>query len=302
MITWFNVKKWWRMLRGKSLLHVHQNEGKFYSKSTIAGYYNDLTEKVLLNQEHYNEIVPFPEKVENGSFYFPVAIFQYGLGAYDLYLSHHDEDLMKNKIIAFGKWAIEHQEENGLWDAFSYLYPGFPYGAMAQGEGASFLLRVYQITKEDIYLDAAKKALDAMLNHTALIQKDSSNPKKFLLLEFMNKPVVYNGWIFSLFGLYDGYLAFREEKYLDAFRQSSSYLADKLKEMDCGYWSMYSESGAIASPFYHRLHIALLNVMADLTEDKAFKEKADLFDKYQKSRWNRARSFVKKAWQKIWEK
>lgn len=41
----YNIKKWIRMLMGRSLLHVPQNIGNSFSLIEIKGYYNDLTHK-----------------------------------------------------------------------------------------------------------------------------------------------------------------------------------------------------------------------------------------------------------------
>lgn len=47
-VNLFKIKKWTKMLRGNSVYHVNQNEGKYYSKTEVKGYYNNLTDKVLL--------------------------------------------------------------------------------------------------------------------------------------------------------------------------------------------------------------------------------------------------------------
>ena len=60
-------------------------------------------------------------------------------------------------------WILDKQEEKGGWDNFSYFYKNAPYGAMAQGEGSSVLLRAYTLTGDVKYRNAAKKAIDFML-------------------------------------------------------------------------------------------------------------------------------------------
>lgn len=72
--------------------------------------------------------------------YFPVAIFQYALRCYDLWLIEKDE-VYKNKFIQCTLWTLDKKDEKGRWDNFSHIYKNAPYGAMAQGEGASVLLR-----------------------------------------------------------------------------------------------------------------------------------------------------------------
>ena len=42
MISNAMIQKWIKMLRHDSVLHVEQDEGKYYSVSEIAGYYNNF--------------------------------------------------------------------------------------------------------------------------------------------------------------------------------------------------------------------------------------------------------------------
>ena len=119
------------MLRGKSVHHVDQREGRIYSVSEIKGYYNDLTEKVTRFGLE-NDEVPMSTVDSGKQMYFPIEIFQYGLAAYDLYLLNNDESMLK-KAIACGKWALDNQQENGGWITFAHKNKDHPYSSMAQG-------------------------------------------------------------------------------------------------------------------------------------------------------------------------
>ena len=78
-ISTFNIKKWYRMLRGKSILHVNQGLGRCFSTTDICGYYNDLTEKVTKMPELLNcDELPHVEDERGEQILFPVAVFQYG--------------------------------------------------------------------------------------------------------------------------------------------------------------------------------------------------------------------------------
>ena len=46
MISNAMIQKWVRMLRHDSVLHVEQDEGKYYSVSEIDGYYNNFCGKI----------------------------------------------------------------------------------------------------------------------------------------------------------------------------------------------------------------------------------------------------------------
>lgn len=84
----YNIKKWFLMLTGRSILHVNQDLGRYFSAAEVKGYYNNLTEKVTRLQPLLDtEDLPTSPDESGGHVLFPVAIFQYGLGAYDLYLA-----------------------------------------------------------------------------------------------------------------------------------------------------------------------------------------------------------------------
>jgi len=51
----------------------------------------------------------------------------------------------------------------------------------------------------------------------------------------------------------------------------------------------------LASPFYHRLHVVQLRVMAKLAADGSFDEIADRWEAYGQHRANRARALVEKS-------
>ena len=51
----------------------------------------------------------------------------------------------------------------------------------------------------------------------------------------------------------------------------------------------------LASPFYHRLHVVQLRVMAALTGDLRFAEIADRWEGYTRHRSNRTRALVEKS-------
>mgnify|MGYP002619306612 CR=1 FL=1 len=58
-VSIYNIKRWVRMLTGKSIYHVEQGLGKAIGKG---GYYNDLTQKVLLGEKNLDENgIPFLE-------------------------------------------------------------------------------------------------------------------------------------------------------------------------------------------------------------------------------------------------
>lgn len=295
------IAKWTNMLRGKSVYHVNQGPGLIYSKDEIKGYYNNLTEKVTRFGYSDNRI---PQTiVDSGeTIYFSIAIFQYGLGAYDLYLLSEKKDAtMLQKAIACADWAIENQQEDGAWVTFAYETPEYPYSAMAQGEAISLLLRVYQETKDNKYLEAAKKSKDFML-----LSFEEGGPTKYegddvYLYECPKDPLILNGWVFSIWGLMDYCKMVGDPATNDVLDRTLKTLEKRLPVFNLRYWSMYEDGKRICSPFYHKLHIAQLSVMFDLTGKDVYKHFADKWQKYQDNWFYRKLAFVKKASQKVIE-
>ena len=300
-VNLYNIKKWYLMLSGKSILHVNQDLGKCFSATEIKGYYNNLTEKVTKEKELL-ETDKLPRlKTENGkTVLFPVGIFQYGLGAYDLFILDRNKIYLE-KFRQCVEWTVTNQEESGAWKNFDYVFPDDPYGAMCQGEGASLLIRAYKQYGDKKYLDAAIKAIDFMLKPVEEGGTSDYIDGGLILLEFTNSAAVLNGWIFALFGLYDLVLVTDTEKYKKALKNTVNTIINKLPDFDCGYWSMYDLNGKITSPFYHNLHIAQMQAMYMITNEKVFDEYAKKWELYRNKFFNSKFAFVKKAMQKIME-
>lgn len=295
------ISKWYHMISGNSSYHVNQGVGRIYSKSGLKGYYNDLTEKV--SRFGYDDDRIPQTIVDTGeTIYFSIAIFQYGLAAYDLFLlSERKDGSMLDKAVACARWGVENQQSDGAWVTFAYETPDYPYSAMAQGEAISLLLRVYQETNEDKYLAAARKAKEFML-----LPFEEGGPTKYegddvYLYECPKDPLILNGWIFSLWGLMDYCKVVEDANAKDLLNRTLATLERKLPDFNLSYWSMYEDGKRISSPFYHKLHVAQLNVMYDLTGKEVYKAYADKWHKYELNWFYRKLAFIKKACQKVLE-
>lgn len=298
-ISLYKIKKWSDMLFGKSIHHVNQDEGKVFSKELVRGYYNNLTEKVTRGGD-YDVPKSFVDTGEE--IFFSIEIFQYGLGAYDLYLLSEKRDVaMLRKTVACAQWGVENQQSDGAWVTFAYETPDYPYSAMAQGEAISLMLRVYLETSDEKFLAAAKKAEEFMLKSF-----EEGGPTKYVghdvyLYECPKDPLILNGWIFSLWGLMDYCKMVDDANANDVLNRTLSTLERKLPDFNLSYWSMYEDGKRISSPFYHKLHVAQLNVMYNLTGKDVYKTYADKWHKYELNWLYRKLAFIKKACQKILE-
>ena len=294
------IKKWTKMLLGKSVYHVNQDCGKFINRYKIEGYYNNLMEKVSFRNN--SSELPITTTDDGRKIFFPIELAQYGLGAYDLFLKTNDEYYL---YIAekCGEWLLDNQGDNGGWRNFEFLNPTFPYSSMAQGEAVSLFARLFVSKNDKKYLSAAKKAIDFMLLPIEKGGTAKYEGQDIYLYEYTipGETIVLNGWIFSIWGIYDYYLLTLDNEIYNIFKKSISSLLNKLEVYDCGYWTYYDEQVKIASPFYHRLHIAQLQALYEITNIEKFQFYEKKWRKYNSNFLNKSRAFIIKAYQKIFE-
>ena len=290
------------MLTGKSVLHVNQDLGKHFEIRELKGYYNNMMEKVSY-QPHLvdSDELPILHTENGGTFIFPVAVFQFSFGLLDYYYESKDERYLV-KFRQCADWALSKQRADGAWDNFSYAYPTHPFGAMAQGEGASMLLRAYKLFDDAKYLDAASKAIEFMLKPLEEGGCTMYDGKDVVFQEFQHLPTVLNGWIFSWWGLYDYVLVSHDPRLKQVMERSLSSLVKFLPRFSCAIWSMYDLGGKITSPFYHNLHIAQMDAMFRLTGQEIFNQFAYRWRKQKGNKLYKALAFGRKCFQKIIER
>ena len=296
-VTKYQLQKWIKKYVLKTQQGFRQGVGQIYSVNEVKGYYNDLREKVTDKPLGDTEL-PMNYIDTGEQIYFSIGIMQYGLACYDLYLMEHDPK-MKQKMFLCADWAVENIEENGGWKTFAHLFPERPYSSMAQGEGVSLLIRAYLESGKEKYLEAAKKAVYFMLVSTEEGGVCISNDTDLIFKEYTERPIVMNGWIFSLWGLFDYVKATGDETIRAAYEKSLATLERYIPHYDLGYWTRYDYSERTASPSYHKLHIDQFFVMYDLTGHKIFKTYLEKFKKYQNSFWCRNKALILKAIQKF---
>jgi heparosan-N-sulfate-glucuronate 5-epimerase len=240
----------------------------------------------------------------------PIAIAQWGLGNYNLFFRSQSSE-RKKKFLAASDWLCAHLEPNplGLWvwnHHFDWEYRSSLkapwYSALAQGQGISLLVRAYQETGTDTYLEAARRAFASFLKPTHEGGVSFTDVRGNLWFEeYMVSPPTHtlNGFIWAAWGVYDYFLATQCSAARDLFAQAVLTLRANLDLYDLGFWSLYEQSGTlfpmIASPFYHRLHVAQLRVMHRLTGDEIFAGFANKWETYARSRAKRTRALCYKG-------
>ncbi len=270
----------------------------FREKADYAGHYDT------------NGIPMLDYRGSIGLQYNPIAIAQWGLANCNILCATQNES-RRQRTLKAAEWLAVNLEQNprGLWvwnHHFDWEYRDTLkapwYSGLAQGQGVSLLLRAYAEARDEKYLGAADRAFLALTKPIAeggVLFEDVAN--NLWIEEYLVNPPTHilNGFIWALWGVFDFWLARSDPNARWIFDRGVETLLRNLASYDTGYWSLYEKSGTglrmLASPFYHRLHIVQLRVMATLTGNRRFADFADRWEAYAKHRANRARALVEKS-------
>jgi hypothetical protein len=242
--------------------------------------------------------------------YNPIAIAQYGLGNYNLFLAGQDAE-RRRKFLLSADWLVENLQPNAfglsVWNHnFDFEYRDTLrspwYSGLAQGQGISLLVRAARHTGDSRYMVAAGEAFESL---TRPVKSGGvlylGEPPDVWIEEYLVDPPTHilNGMIWAGWGVYDYSLATGDERARLLFEQVLDTLERNLSRYDTGFWSLYEQSGTrwrmIASPFYHSLHVMQLRVLYRLSGRQVFQDYADRWAAYRENRFYRLRALLQKS-------
>ena len=272
--------------------------GQRADPDAVRGYPIDFRVKALRTQM-------WPGFAEEPGAHVWVGPIQRGLGCYERYVAGEGDQWLASARETADLLVREQREDGGWEHRFHYphtfdIAPPWLSG-MAQGEGASLLVRVHDATGEDRYAEAAHRALGP-LSRTAA-DGGASAPLDGTLVpeEYPTEPpsLVLNGMIFGLWGLRDVAVGLGEESARAAFEAGVDALARSIGRWDTGWWSAYDlhphRVRNVASIGYHALHIAQLEATDALAPRPELAEAARRWAGYAESPAARARAWGAKV-------
>jgi heparosan-N-sulfate-glucuronate 5-epimerase len=300
------ARRYGNVLAGNSYTHRHQGLGKHFVPGRLSGYYNDLSHKTEWQGPVDDAGLPLLRSPGGKRIRHPIVLMQKALGHWDRWLGSKRRSAQHlASFLQIADWATNSQDENGGWETWSLLgiTGALPYSAMAQGEAMSVLVRAFSTTGEAAYLECARRALAPMLMPIERGGAGWIAPEGLILEEvpFKVPKTILNGWIFALYGLYDLAIADDSQDARVALDNTLGALLARLHMYDAGFWSFYDTSGTLASPFYHRLHIAQLEAL-ELSypeHEECFRSLREAFQRQLASRLNAARALTLKGYQKL---
>lgn len=300
------ASRYGQMIAGSSYAHRHQSLGRHLVPGRLSGYYSDLSHKTEWPGPIDHAGLPLYQSPGGKYIYNPIVVLQNALDHWDRGLGSKRRSAQHlASFLQIAGWALDSQDDNGGWEIWSLLgiTGALPYSAMAQGEAMSVLVRAFPATGDDAYLEGARRALAPML----LPIKEggtSWRTSEGLILEEIPLRVpktISNGWVFALYGLYDRTIIDDSQEAQEALEAALSAMLARLHMYDAGFWSFYDTSGTLASPFYHRLHIAQLEALELSYPEHAgrFRTLRETFQAQLASRPKMARAVAVKSYQKL---
>lgn len=256
--------------------------------------YPTLYRKVPSNYEKKLKNKRFDEKgvllyqYDNGVYYNPIQIAQFGLEEYGFYRIT-GEDIHRERMNISINWLRDNQSSDGVWCLdFDFKHPGItniierPWiSALAQGQAISLLCRDYVLTKDETDIDLAEKAyipFEIPVEEGGLLAKTFRGG--VWLEEYPTSPSSFtlNGFCYSIFGVYDLYCVTGIERYKKMYEACIQSVTEMLPFYDdAGGFSHYDLCN-LTEPIqrprtnskYHVLHVILLQYLNSISPNKTF--------------------------------
>jgi heparosan-N-sulfate-glucuronate 5-epimerase len=275
----------------------------------IGKYYLDFSSKYFYKDKFDANGIPLFSLKKQKDLYHPIVVCQYALGVYEfLFRSDFKDEILRKIFLNQAEWLTNNyiQIQNyPAWlinlDVDQYNLKSPWISAMAQGEAISVLTRAFNLTGDKKYLTIAEMSLNlfeipvskgGIVNYFRGCPVYEEYPVK-------DKTVaVLNGFIFSLFGLYDLFLTSKNNKAEKLFLQGVNSLKELLKYYDMGYWSQYHlydfPKFFAASLTYHYLAFEQLNALYVLTGEEVLRKYYYIWSDYSNKNFNKIRALIKK--------
>jgi heparosan-N-sulfate-glucuronate 5-epimerase len=298
-------KYWYKMFNGTSYYHQPLGMGRKFVPGQLDGYFSDMTGKADWQGGVDNDGIAYIELSNGKTVYFPVMLCQKALGHWDRWLMQkRDQD--REEFLLIANWLKECQDSNGGWNTGGLVgqKEQYKYSAMAQGQTISVIARAYKLTNDIAFERACKNAMTLMRKSVQNGGVCIYDGQDVFLEECPGdkRNTILNGWIFSLFGVYDYLLLFKDEQIQAFYMQTCASLTKYLYEYDAGYWSYYDNgTRRLASPFYHNLHISQLEALKKIIDHPCIGTIQDRWIRYRNNSIYKLLAIMVKGMQKLKE-
>ena len=266
------------VISSKGPWYEAQPPGLFVERDRVGGYFLDYRLKTEARA------------ARNPSSLLPVSLAQLALGWYERVLLGEPQAVEQFESTC--RVLLSKAESSGsqlLWP-YDDIVPKYGlrgqrwYDGMTQGQAASTFVRAFLLFRSSEYEVAARRAIEPLLERDErFVAMTPSGP---ILEEGGMRPPAHilNGWIFSLWGLWDVRIGLAEPRAESLLAATLECLRATLDAYDVGWWTRYSLFPHVlpdlAKPFYHRIHIDQMEVLHRLTGIEEFGSAARRWESY----------------------
>jgi len=275
----------------------------------LGRYYLNFESKLYYPEKMDANGIPLWKTDDESYFHHPIVICQYALGIYEhLYQKNFIDAELKEKFLTQANWLKNNYQETKfgkIWNIY-YDIPLYGikkpwYSALAQGEAVSVLTRAYLLTEDYSYLNLAEDAIKPFyidVDKGGLLNYFQSNPVYEEYPSRIKTVAVLNGFIFSVFGLYDLQLISKNFDAKELLQKGINSIKNLLPFYDTGYWARYYlfdyPKEYVASFTYISLMYEQLKALYFLTDEKIFLDYSKRWENYTKRKSNKMKALLKK--------
>ncbi|MBT8380717.1 MAG: D-glucuronyl C5-epimerase family protein [Ignavibacteria bacterium] len=273
-------------------------------------YYLNFSSKANFEGEFSKEGIPLYSFFGQQNIEHPIVIAQYGLALYEKLLQNNFENtILKKKFLMVSNWFLSNKIAVGKGSGW-YIHNQYPQfglnypfvSAMAQGEAISVLTRAALLTNNSEFENSAVAAMEpfklkvkegGVVNffNSIAVYEEGPSPIKTM--------AVLNGFIFSLFGLFDLYLLNNNQTASLLFTRGVNSVKKLLPYYDLKYWTRYylfDYPKEYCSSFtYHILVAEQLKALHLLTGENEFLEYSNRWFDYSKNFYKKSKALFKKV-------
>ena len=303
----------WQNWRDEQATPCYRQIGVTPAHPHLLPYPIDMSPLLALNDGDLDKegVLYSPALGDAPATYHPSNIAQYALAHWNAYLVNGNNKHQEAFLIQVA-WLLAHEQrlpnDVSIWplpfDVPLYHAPQPWLSALTQGNIISTLIRAYQLTKGEIFLQIARRAVNTFA--LDILDGGVSTPIGDSGIFFEEVAVyptahILNGYILSLFGLYDYVAATKDSAVKTLIERSLVTLHMLLRNFDTGYWTRYDLLHKRLAPwFYHSLHITLLEVLAKYSGCEHCTVLASRWARYQHSFFCRLRYLLTSRFSAYW--
>lgn len=256
----YTYKKWFDLT--STTLRILKNRENFYTYDSLG---------IPINNYYY-----YNDSIWIGSHRNPVTIAHKAIS----YYNSKENPEAKTKFLNCADYLVKNTFDTLNYSLHPYNFP-WPsynlkppwYSAMAEGLSLNVFAKAYKMTGDSIYINKGKRVLNAFLipvSKGGITIKDDTN--KWWYEEYAAKdvenPRVLNGMIYNLLGLHEYYKVTGNKLAINLYNKGFNAVAENLHKYDNNGWSYYNIKGKLASIYYHKDHINLLEKLYKIRDKK----------------------------------